>query len=461
MKRLLTIIIILAVVGVIAFFGITALRQRQQEATLSDLQTVVASRGSLTATIGATGMVHANQTAVLTWQTSGNVEQISVATGDTVSADQVLATLQTSSLSQNIILAQADLINAQRALDDLLNDTTSPVQALQAVYSAQQGIRTAERAMDRFEGDEYKDALDEARQNVIDRGDELEAAQEAFEPYEDWDASNETRQDYEQELIDAQNAYDEAVRTVDLLELEAEVAQANLDAANAALAAAQRVYDRVKDGPNADDVTVLESRIAAAQAALDLTQLTAPFAATVTEVNLKPADRVTPGTLAIRLDDLSRLIVDVQVSEVDINRIQTGQAVNLTFDAILDKEYHGTVTEVAQVGSVVQGIVQFNVSVELTDADEDVRPGMTAGVNIIVEQLDNVLLVPNRAVRLVDGQRVVYILQNEQLEMVEITLGASSDTESEVVDGELQIGDLIVLNPPQNYEAGGPPFMGG
>ena len=461
MKRLLTIIIILAVVGVIAFFGITALRQRQQEATLSDLQTVVAGRGSLTATIGATGMVHANQTAVLTWQTSGNVEQISVATGDTVSADQVLATLQTSSLSQNIILAQADLINAQRALDDLLNDTTSPVQALQAVYSAQQGIRTAERAMDRFEGDEYKDALDEARQNVIDRGDDLEAAQEAFEPYEDWDASNETRQDYEQELIDAQNAYDEAVRTVDLLELEAEVAQANLDAANAALAAAQRVYDRVKDGPNADDVTVLESRIAAAQAALDLTQLTAPFAATVTEVNIKPADRVTPGTLAIRLDDLSRLIVDVQVSEVDINRIQTGQAVNLTFDAILDKEYHGSVTEVAQVGSVVQGIVQFNVSVELTDADEDVRPGMTAGVNIIVEQLDNVLLVPNRAVRLVDGQRVVYILQNEQLEMVEITLGASSDTESEVVDGGLKIGDLIVLNPPQNYEAGGPPFMGG
>ena len=461
MKRLLTIIIILVVVGVIAFFGLSALRQRQQEATLSDLQTVIASRGSLTATIGATGMVHANQTAILSWQTSGNIEQISVAAGDTVSADQVLATLQTSSLSQTIILAQADLINAQRALDDLLNDTTSPVQALQAVYSAQQGIRAAERAMDRFEGDEYKDALDEARQNVIDRMDELEAAQEAFEPYEDWDASNETRQSYEQELIDAQNAYDEAVRTVDLLELEAEVAQANLDAANAALAAAQRTYDRVKDGPNPDDVTVLESRIAAAQAALDLTQLTAPFVATVTEVNLKPADRVTPGTLAIRLDDLSRLIVDVQVSEVDINRIQMGQAVNLTFDAILDKEYHGTVIEVAQVGSVVQGIVQFNVSVELIDADEDVRPGMTAAVNIIVEQLDNVLLVPNRAVRLVDGQRVVYVLQNEQLEMVEITLGASSDTVSEVVDGGLKIGDLIVLNPPQNYEAGGPPFMGG
>jgi HlyD family secretion protein len=277
----------------------------------------------------------------------------------------------------------------------------------------------------------------------------------------DWDATNDTRQRYEQELIDAQNAYDEAVRIIDLLELEQQIAQGNLDAAKASLEAAQRAYDRIKDGPNANDVTVLEARIAAAQAALDATRLTAPFDGTITEINLKPADRVAPGTATIRLDNLTRLEVDVQVSEVDINRIQVGQPVTLSFDAILDKEYHGSVNEVARVGTVVQGVVQFNVTVELTDADEDVRPGMTAAVNIVVEQLDNVLLVPNRAVRLVDGERVVYILQDQQLEMVQITLGATSDTESEVIEGNLRAGDLIVLNPPQNYETSGPPFMGG
>ena len=314
--------------------------------------------------------------------------------------------------------------------------------------------------MDRFEGDDYKDALEEARQDVIDREDELTEAQDAFEPYEDWDPTNETRQRYEQDLIDAQNAYDEAVRIVALLELEQQAAQASLEAATASLAAAQREYDRIKDGPDPDDVTALEARIAAAQATLDLTQLTAPFDGTITEVNLKEADRVAPGVTAFRIDDLSRLIIDVQVSEVDINRIQIDQPVNLSFDAILDKEYHGQVIQVAQVGTVVQGVVQFNDSVELTDADEDVRPGMTAAVNIIVEQLDDVLLVPNRAVRLVDGKRVVYILQDQELETVKITLGATSDSESEVIDGELNAGDLIVLNPPQNYEAGGPPFMG-
>ena len=460
MKKLLIVLLILVVVVVLAIVGITIVRQRQQSAALSELQTVVAGRGSLTATIGATGMVHANQTALLAWQTSGNIGEIAVEAGDAVAAGQVLAALDEASLSQSSILARADLINAQRALDDLLNDQVTMAQAQQAVYTAQQALYAAERAMDRFEGDDYKDALEEARQDVIDREDELTEAQDAFEPYEDWDATNETRQRYEQDLIDAQNAYDEAVRIVALLELEQQAAQASLEAATASLAAAQREYDRVKDGPDPDDVAALEARIAAAQATLDLTQLTAPFDGTITEVNLKEADRVAPGVTAFRIDDLSRLIVDVQVSEVDINSIQIDQPVNLSFDAILDKEYHGRVTQVAQVGTVVQGVVQFNVSVELTDADEAVRPGMTAAVNITVEQLDDVLLVPNRAVRLVDGERVVYILQDQQLETAQITLGATSDTASEVIDGELNAGDLIVLNPPQNYEAGGPPFMG-
>ena len=78
----------------------------------------------------------------------------------------------------------------------------------------------------------------------------------------------------------------------------------------------------------------------------------------------------------------------------------------------------------------------------------DVKPGMTAAVNIVVDQITDALLVPNRAVRVVDGQRVVYILSNNQLKAVNVTLGASSDTESQVTEGDLQVGDQVVLNPP-------------
>jgi HlyD family secretion protein len=83
---------------------------------------------------------------------------------------------------------------------------------------------------------------------------------------------------------------------------------------------------------------------------------------------------------------------------------------------------------------------------------------MTAAVNIIVDQITNALLVPNRAVRVVDGKQVVYILDNGQLKEVEVVLGASSESQSEVVSGNLQVGDEIVLNPPQDLMSMGGPF---
>jgi HlyD family secretion protein len=142
---------------------------------------------------------------------------------------------------------------------------------------------------------------------------------------------------------------------------------------------------------------------------------------------------------------------------VDINRIAVNQEVVLTFDAIPGKEYHGKVSEVALAGTSVQGVVDFSVTVELTDADAAVKTGMTAAVNMVVNQLNDVLLVPNRAVRVVDGQRVVYVLKDNQPVTVKITLGASSATVSEVVSGELKEGDAIVLNPPVQFETNGPP----
>jgi len=96
--------------------------------------------------------------------------------------------------------------------------------------------------------------------------------------------------------------------------------------------------------------------------------------------------------------------------------------------------------------------------VRVTDADGSVKPGMTAAVNIIVNQLADQLLVPNRAVRLIEGQRVVYVLREGRAVPVDITLGASSDTMSVLAEGELAEGELIILNPP-TFNGG--PFGGG
>ena len=134
----------------------------------------------------------------------------------------------------------------------------------------------------------------------------------------------------------------------------------------------------------------------------------------------------------------------------------------ITFDGIQGKEYNGTVIEVARVGTSVGGVVSFNVSLELNDADQSVLPGMTAAVNLITSEISDVLIIPNRAVRLKDGERVVYILKPGQLipEATKVTIGAISDLQSEVVDGVSE-GDVIVLNPPTEMPMGPNSAMGG
>jgi HlyD family secretion protein len=456
MKKLITIIMIVAVVAGIVL-GYRYWQGLQADESTRNLQTEVISRGTLTATVGATGIVRSNQSGILVWKSSGTVADIHVRVGDQVSNGQILASLDPGSLSQAAILAQSDLINAQKALRNLQDSETARYQAEQALINARKAIVEAERALEMVTSEAYQEKMDQAMEKGIDAQDELDKAQEDFDQYKDLDSENQKYIDAQDSLQEAQDTYDEAVRQSDLLNYDKELANVNLELAKARLADAEREVERLKNGPDPDDVAVIQVRIQAAQAALDVVDLKSTFAGQVTEVMNKTGDQVSPGVVAFRVDDLSMLLVDVRVSEVDVNRIEVGQPATLIFDAILGSEYIGTVKEVAEVGTSLQGVVEFLVTVELTDADANVKAGMTAAVNIVVDQLENILLTPNRAVRVVDGQRVVYILKDGELEQVAVTLGASSDLVSQVLNGGLAVGDNVVLNPPQVFESNGPP----
>jgi HlyD family secretion protein len=448
MKRWISILIlILVVIG--GGFGFRQWQMSRQASRLAIYQTEIVARGELIATVGGTGTVHANQTAVLTWQTSGTVDFVLVQVGDRVSEGQELATLKRESLPQTIILAQAELTEAKKALDDLYtNADTAKTNAMQAIARYADAVRDAQYRLDNFTvpsnqaGMDAIEALDKMKAN-------LDAARQAFEAVKNRPLEDPLRKELKEKLDIAQSDYNAAVRRVEL-EYNLQVAISNLEKA-------RQDYEKWKDGPSAEDIAAIEARIAAAQATLNLAHLTAPFSGTITEVKIKAGDQVSPGSVAIRIDDLASLLVDVRISEVDVNRIRVGQDASLVFDAILNKTYQGKVKEVSPVGTVTQGVVDFIVTIELTNADQDVKPGMTAAVNIVVNQLSDVLLVPNRAVRLSGGKRIVYVLRDGQHVAVPITLGASSETYSEVIEGELRVGDEVILNPPTVFEQNGPP----
>jgi HlyD family secretion protein len=465
-RRIIIIVVVLAVL-IGGFFGGRAYLTNQAAARLAEeLQTERAQTGSLEAIVGATGSVRANQSVLLSWQTTGTVESVNVSVGQQVGEGDVLAMLKQSSLPQNVILAQADLVSAQNALEDLLEsyDQLAIAVAEQNVANAKQRLEDAQEHMDDVNWTGTQEEIDKAYRELQDAYQTLKEKEAKKNQY-----SNTSTRGYKIAYMEYRVAYDDyATKLSDYNyysgqtedETQRAISEANLDVAEQQLADAEKELADLQSGPDADDVAAAEARVAAAQSSLELAWIESPFAGTVTMADTTPGDKVAVGTSVFRVDDLSSLLVDVDVSEVDINRVEVGQPVVLTFDAILAKEYNGEVVEVSPVGNVISGVVNFKVTIELLDADDSVKPGMTAAVNIVVSQLEDVLLVPNRAVRVQDGERVVYILKNGQMEMVTIELGASSDLYSEVVGGDLKVGDRIVLNPPADFMSmgGGPPF---
>jgi HlyD family secretion protein len=473
-KNKRTLIIIGVVLGVIVIaIGWTAMRgQSALRAQMDELQTVEIKAGSLVATVGATGTVRAHQTANLVWLVSGTVDEVMVELGDRVAVGEILATLEQTSLPQNVILAQAELVSAEQALEDLYeeHEDLALAQAQKVLADARDAERDAELNLNWLKYPASKREIEASYARLVIAEKNLDRAKTVYNFFKKKPEKNIKRANATANLDSAQDAYDAALRNYNSAsgsahEVHIAQGEANLLVAQQNVIEAQEDYDRLLKGPDADDIAAAEARVAAAQATMKLSWIEAPFTGTVTMAEPMPGDTVATGSSAFRMDDFSRLLVDVEISEVDINRVEVGQDVILTFDAILAQEYTGKVVEVSPVGVPQQGIVNFDVTVELEDYDYQVKPGMTAAVNIVVTQLENVLIVPNRAVRVVDGMRVVYIFSGGQLDWVEIQLGDSSDLYSEVADGDLKAGDVVVLNPPMNFfqmgEGGPPPGMGG
>jgi len=348
---------------------------------------------------------------VLVWQVAGTVDTVNVKIGDNVPADFVMAFLTRTSLPQSIILAEADLASGQQSLDELLNSDTARAQA------------------------------------VID----LRKAQEAYDKAYNWrrelDNSRITVEKIEYKKFGGRTFPIITEKKVWADEKTKEKAQEDLELKTAKLNDVQRTYDELTSG-NKAEIVAAQARVNAAQATINLSRIVSPFGGIVTESYPLPGDQVSAGATAFRVDDLSSLLVDVEVSEVDINSVAVGQPALLTFDAILGKTYHGEVVEVAKVGTNVGGVVNFTVTVELTDADEFVKPGMTAAVSIVVKEENDVVLIPNRAVRLVDAERVVYVLVDGQPKPIKVELGSSSGIDSVLIVGDIKEGDSIILNPP-------------
>jgi HlyD family secretion protein len=142
-------------------------------------------------------------------------------------------------------------------------------------------------------------------------------------------------------------------------------------------------------------------------------------------------------TPVLTIANLTTTEIVVSLSETDITKVKENQKVTIDVSSVNDKTYNGIIRRVDTVGSDDQGVIRYNAYVEVTDPDESLRPGMSADVQIITKEINNVLTVPNSAVKPYQGGRAVRVINpvNKQIEYIPVEIGVRGEEYTQILKG--------------------------
>ena len=302
-------------------------------------------RGSITAAVSATGTVNPVVAVQVGSQVSGQIKELLADFNSEVKKDQIIAIINPDTFSLRVNQALAD-VDAARATT--LSQRANVV-ALQAEVSrAKVNLGDAERELNRNKGL------------------------------------------FEKNFVSAA-ALDKAQATFDAAREQLKAAQAQLAAGEAQVSNVQAL------------VKQREAQLAQAKVDLERTTIRAPVDGTVIKKSVEPGQTVAASLQAPELfviaQDLRKMQVDTSIDEAEVGRIREGQPVTFTVDSFPGRTFRGAVGQVRKSALVVQNVVTYTAVVDTSNPNLELFPGMTASVRIVEASRDNVIKVPNAALR--------------------------------------------------------------
>jgi HlyD family secretion protein len=281
----------------------------------------------------------------------------------------------------------------------------------------------------------------------------------------------------------------------DLLQAKIQQSQASLNSAKAKLNLAQNTALRMRDlfkqgylsrqeleSAEADLATnnaqyqQISAQVRSDKVNLDNTIIRSPVSGVVLNRDIDEGQTVaasfqTPTLIKIA-QDLSKMQINASFSEADLGKLQVGQQATFRVDAFPEAQYEGVVRQIRLNPTTQQNVVTYDVVVDVDNKELNLLPGMTAYVDIILEQRENVLLLPNAALRFKPqvnkdkksnsnsatsaksnaknrGLAKVYVLENGQPKEVRVKTGISNGKFTEVLSDELKIGSTVVVGDSQ------------
>ena len=233
---------------------------------------------------------------------------------------------------------------------------------------------------------------------------------------------------------------------------------------------ARNAYDQALAQIALDKATIAqrEAALQAAQVNLDYTKIISAVDGTVVSRNVTIGQTVaasfqTP-TLFLIATDLTKMQVDTNVSESDIGNITAGDKAMFTVEAFPSERFTGEVTQVRQAPQTVQNVVTYDVVVGADNPDLKLKPGMTATMRVVTDERQNVLRVPDQALRFSpaglgggrssEGSRV-WVLRDGEAVAVPVQTGLDDDSNTEITAGALKEGDKVITGEQRDQNAAG------
>jgi multidrug efflux pump subunit AcrA (membrane-fusion protein) len=443
-----------AVVVILAGAGVFMLT-RGDAASVS-YRTGVATLGTVTQTVSLTGNLAPNGETDLDFEGAGKVTSVNVQPGQSVTAGEVVATQDPTSLEASLTQAQATLAsaNANLSLARSGASASSVSQAEGQINSSYVQYQTAitslndTKAVNAEQIAQAYSAYTEAESTANTDGCTPNSTtppcpqdeQSVTQDFQAWQAAE----------VKSTQADDQAQGQVNADKVQWENAKSSLSSLEDSSTTSQQI------AMDESQVDIDQVNVTTAQDAVDATTLKAPSAGLVEEVNVTSGEEIgtagTGGASASSSGTSTHAVVIItpgqfevtgSVSDALVNEIAVGQTAEVVAAGSSDA-VPGKVTEVAEEATVTSGVATFPVTVVLSGASASLRPGMSASVSVVINQVVGVTTVPTSAVHTSGAGSTVTLFVNGKPDPVSVTVGASDATLTQILSG-VKVGDKVVI----------------
>jgi len=403
-------LVLLAMAAVVA--GLVALRLREQPAravTRAPRETVVGvikpERRDLAVTLSYTGDLLPNRQTPIFAKTSGYIRAIHAERGQFVKAGQLLVEIEPTEMEAALDQARAALSTALAGLQV----ARSNLEGARANLLNQQAVLTRLQAV---LGNDHREA--ERMAELFAKGFVSAQARD-----------------------NARTAYESSQAAARAQEAQIQVARVQIQTAESQVALAESQVEQQR------------AALRMSQMRLDDTRIIAPFSGYVSQKQLEVGAAVSSQAAAssnasvaiLTMQDIDPVRVQIEVPERDVSRVRPGNAVRLTTDAYPDRQFAGTVARV--VHTLDPRTRTMGVEVDIQNADHQLKPGMYARVELVLEVRPGALLVPLEAL-LGGAQPAVLVVRDGKVSTVRVELGAPDGAQVQIARG-LRPDDLVIV----------------